>query len=57
MLVYLLVGLVLVAVAFIVLQRRKPGTADKVAATLDSAYKQGVEKAKEAVDTVKDKVS
>ena len=37
-------------VGFIVLQRRRPDEADKVAAALDAAFKSAKDKAKDAVE-------
>ena len=41
------IGVIALLVGFIVLQRRKPAEADKVAAGLDTAFKSAEQKAKD----------
>lgn len=43
-------GVVALLVGFIILQRRKPDAADKIASSLDASVKSAEQKAKDAID-------
>lgn len=50
--IWILIGLALFLVGFIVLQRRNPTEADKVSSALDSAFKKGVQDVKDAASKI-----